>query len=302
MSILDDVERLLPRCGPTSLDQLDRSLYQLAAQRVFETWALLGCWIVDAERYCVVLRRGADTVGLVSGPDGLPEPAAEHLAQWRSAGWVSTDVVWSVDPADLGSPWGSRPPRPGDARHHESGIIAWDDAAHGPRPPDASADDHAIMDLHQHIQHSMWSETAGVRYLTVHRGGLRLRSSLRLAAFWVTAPDSFAVIEAHIWPRYDAESDEALLRATRLPGQQYLRFGEQLAPNPYYSWSWIIDDLQHQKELDNVYVYPTGALHGRDVAHGVAWRGEQPPGGVRMADHLHAVLDRDLPALPDPPV
>ncbi|MGD7705816.1 hypothetical protein [Microlunatus sp. Y2014] len=293
MSILDQVEKLLPRCRPWSLDQLDRSLWRLAGRGLFETWALLGCWIVDTERYCVVLRRGDDTVGLIGGPDGLPMPSAQRLAEWRAQNWTRTGMVWSADPAALTLPWADRPPRPGDSRQRPAGIIAWDDSNHVPPSRDATVEDRAIMALHRRVVHPMWAETAGIRYLTVYGMGLQLRSSLRLAAFWVTAPDGFAVIETHIWPPDDIEPNTALLVSARLPGQQHLRFGQYLGPNPLYSWSWHIDDLQFQKELDAVYEYPAGALTKRTLAHGVAWEGELPgPGGVRMAQHLHSVLDR----------
>lgn len=296
--------RVLPGTGPTrpeswvalalevlaptevwALDRLDRFIWSLGTTRVLESLAVLGCWVISPSRFACVFRSvELGTFGIVvdQDPDGdaclvaadrLRALSLAEVEEWRGRGWVKDGVVWDRDPDGLVTPWVVRPPVSGDPLSSPGGDHSW-----STQPPstDPNPVEAAINDLQRRVVHDMWSSTALTLLITYPTG--YARSALRLSAAWVCAPDSFAYVETHVWPRTpDQPHDAAALNSLRLPGQKYLRFGEYIAPRPTPAQSALIRYRHAEMELDGTLGYPRGLDEYRTLRDGILWDQTLPP-------------------------
>lgn len=312
---LSRVARALDVLAPTevwALDQLDRFIWSQGTTRVLESLAVLGCWVISPARFAVVFRgAGLGAFGVVvdqhtgsdaslAAADRLRSLGRSGVDEWRGRGWVKDGVVWDHDPAGLVMPWTGRPPVPGDPLSSPGGDHSWSSA----QPPSTNLDpvEAAIDDLQRRVVHDMWSSTALTLLITYPTG--YARSALRLSAAWVCAPDSFAYVETHLWPRTpDRPHDAALLDQLRLPGQKYLRFGEYIAPEVSPARDELIPYRHFSMELDAPTTYPRDAVRVRTLRDGILWDQRLPPttyetdraAAQRMSRVLHNALDAASP-------
>ncbi|MFC7624534.1 hypothetical protein [Microlunatus sp. GCM10028923] len=289
-----------------ALDNLDRFIWTLGIARQLESLAVLGCWVISPTRFAAVFRSAElGTFGIVvdqdpegdagrAAADRLVALSSAELAAWRDRGWVKDGVVWDRDPAALVTPWQERPPEPGDPLRSPDGDHSW-----SRQPPSTDPDpvEAAINDLQRRVVHDMWSSTA-LTLLITYPTGYR-RSALRLSAAWLCAPDSFAYVETHLWPRGPGRfQDPVLLESLRLPGQRFLRFGEYISPRTSPAQSALICARHAEMELDGI-AYPRGVDQYRTLRDGILWDERIPPvtyrtdrdAASRMAAVLHAALD-----------
>jgi hypothetical protein len=291
-----------------ALDRLDRFIWTLGITRQLETLAVLGCWVINPSRFACVFRSvELGTFGLVvdQDPDGdACLAAADRLGalslceveEWRGRGWIKDGVTWDREPHALVTPWAVRPPDPGDPLSSPGGDHSW-----STQPPSTNPDpvEAAIDDLQRRVVHDLWSSTALTLLITYPTG--YARSALRLSAAWVCAPDSFAYVETHLWPPTpDHPHDAAELARLRLPGQQYLRFGEYIAPISTPAQAALIRHRHGDMELDGSMAYPRGVDQYRTTLRdGILWDQGRPPATYetdreasrRMGSVLHNALD-----------